>query len=39
MAQELVSAYLHATFSNEERQVRRLNKVKALEQRCGTEGT
>ena len=30
---ELLSAFLHATFSGEERHVRRLNKVKALEQR------
>ena len=36
MAQELVTAYLQATFSNEERHVRRLNKVKALELRFGT---
>jgi ribose 5-phosphate isomerase B len=31
MAQELVSAFAGARFSNEERHVRRLNKVKALE--------
>ncbi len=33
LAHELVTAYLHATFSGEERHVRRLNKVKALEER------
>jgi ribose 5-phosphate isomerase B len=33
LAQELVSAYTSAKFSNEERHVRRLNKVKALEAR------
>jgi len=33
LAQELVSAYSSAKFSNEERHVRRLNKVKALEAR------
>jgi ribose 5-phosphate isomerase B len=32
-AQEIVSAYMKAKFSNEERHVRRLNKVKALEAR------
>jgi RpiB/LacA/LacB family sugar-phosphate isomerase len=32
---ELVTAFLHATFSGEERHVRRLNKVKALEERGG----
>jgi RpiB/LacA/LacB family sugar-phosphate isomerase len=31
LAHELVTAFLHATFSGEERHVRRLNKVKALE--------
>jgi ribose 5-phosphate isomerase B len=31
MAQELVSAYAKAKFTNEERHVRRLNKVKAIE--------
>jgi ribose 5-phosphate isomerase RpiB len=33
MAQELVSAYVHAHFTNEERHVRRLAKVHALEER------
>ena len=33
LAQELVSAYTSAKFTNEERHVRRLNKVKALEAR------
>jgi RpiB/LacA/LacB family sugar-phosphate isomerase len=33
---ELATAFLHATFSGEERHVRRLNKVKALEERGGT---
>jgi RpiB/LacA/LacB family sugar-phosphate isomerase len=33
LAQDLVSAYLGAKFTNEERHVRRLNKVKALEAR------
>jgi ribose 5-phosphate isomerase B len=36
MAQELVGAYLKAKFTNEERHVRRLNKVKALEARVGS---
>jgi len=31
LAEELVSAYAHARFTNEERHVRRLNKVKAIE--------
>ena len=31
VAEELAAAFLAATFSNEERHVRRLNKVKALE--------
>jgi ribose 5-phosphate isomerase B len=35
MAQELVTAYLHAAFTHEERHVRRLNKVKALEAKFG----
>ena len=36
LAEELVEAYLSATFSKEERHVRRLNKVKAIEARyCG----
>jgi RpiB/LacA/LacB family sugar-phosphate isomerase len=33
LAQELVSAYTSAKFTNEERHARRLNKVKALEAR------
>jgi ribose 5-phosphate isomerase B len=33
LAQEIVTAYFGAKFSNEERHVRRLNKVKALESR------
>lgn len=36
MAQELVSAYAHARFTNEERHVRRLNKVKALEAKASS---
>jgi ribose 5-phosphate isomerase B len=32
MAQEAVEAYLNAEFSNEERHVRRLNKVKEIEE-------
>jgi ribose 5-phosphate isomerase B len=32
MAQDAVEAYLKAQFSNEERHVRRLNKLKAIEQ-------
>jgi ribose 5-phosphate isomerase B len=32
---ELAVAFLHATFSGQERHVRRLNKVKALEERGG----
>ncbi|HYL35985.1 MAG TPA: ribose 5-phosphate isomerase B [Bryobacteraceae bacterium] len=36
LAQELVSAYLSAKFTNEERHVRRLGKVKALEARFGS---
>jgi|GEM_PF-2147781 len=31
LGHELVTAFLHAIFSGEERHVRRLNKVKALE--------
>jgi RpiB/LacA/LacB family sugar-phosphate isomerase len=34
LAQELVSAFAHAKFTNEERHVRRLNKVKAIEARA-----
>jgi ribose 5-phosphate isomerase B len=33
LAQDIVSAYMGAKFSNEERHVRRLNKVKAIEAR------
>jgi ribose 5-phosphate isomerase B len=33
LAPELVRAFLSARFSNEDRHVRRLNKVKALEER------
>jgi ribose 5-phosphate isomerase B len=33
LAQEIVTAYIGAKFNNEERHVRRLNKVKALEAR------
>ena len=33
LAEDLVSAYLGAKFTNEERHVRRLNKIKALEAR------
>jgi RpiB/LacA/LacB family sugar-phosphate isomerase len=32
LARELAAAFVHATFSGEERHVRRLNKVKALEE-------
>ncbi len=36
LAQECVAAFVHAKFSNEDRHVRRLNKVKAIEARfCG----
>ena len=31
LAQDLVDAYLNAAFTNEERHVRRLKKVKAIE--------
>ena len=31
LAQEAVDAYLKATFTNQERHVRRLNKIKAIE--------
>ena len=33
LARELAAAFVHATFSGEARHVRRLNKVKALEER------
>jgi ribose 5-phosphate isomerase B len=33
LAQDIVSAYIGAKFSNEERHVRRMNKVKAMEAR------
>jgi RpiB/LacA/LacB family sugar-phosphate isomerase len=33
LSNELAEAFVHATFSGEERHVRRLNKVKALEER------
>jgi ribose 5-phosphate isomerase B len=33
LGRELVTAFLHATFSGEERHVRRLNKVRTLEKR------
>ncbi len=36
LAEELVRAYLGASFTNEERHVRRLNKVKALERKNGS---
>jgi RpiB/LacA/LacB family sugar-phosphate isomerase len=36
MAQEVIAAYIGAKFTNEERHLRRLNKVKALELRFGT---
>jgi RpiB/LacA/LacB family sugar-phosphate isomerase len=36
LAQELVGAYIQAAFTREERHVRRLNKVKALEARFGS---
>jgi RpiB/LacA/LacB family sugar-phosphate isomerase len=36
LARELTTAFVHATFSGEARHVRRLNKVKALEERGGT---
>jgi RpiB/LacA/LacB family sugar-phosphate isomerase len=35
LGRELAAAFLHATFSGKERHVRRLNKVKALEERGG----
>src|SRR5215813_42312 len=37
LAQDLVDAYLNATFTKEERHCRRLNKVKALEARYSKE--
>ena len=36
LAQDLVKTFLGAKFSNEERHVRRLNKVKAIEAKCAT---
>jgi len=33
MAQDLVAAYAHASFTKEERHLRRLSKVKAIEAR------
>jgi len=35
LGRELATTFLHATFSGEERHVRRLNKIKALEERGG----
>ena len=35
LGRELATTFLHATFSGEERHVRRLNKIKALEEREG----
>jgi RpiB/LacA/LacB family sugar-phosphate isomerase len=35
LARELAAAFVHATFSGEARHVRRLNKVKVLEERGG----
>src|SRR5262244_2008381 len=37
LAEELVKAYLSATFTNEERHARRLGKVKALEAKFGAK--
>lgn len=34
LAEDLVKAYLGAKFTNEDRHVRRLNKIKAMEARC-----
>jgi ribose 5-phosphate isomerase B len=34
LAEDLVKAYLAAKFTNEDRHVRRLNKIKALEAKC-----
>ena len=39
LAQELVKAFLGAKFSNEERHVRRLNKVKAIESKYTAGGS
>ena len=39
LAQEVVDAYLNATFTNEERHVRRLNKVKAIESKYTGQGS
>jgi ribose 5-phosphate isomerase RpiB len=36
LGRELANAFVHATFSGEARHVRRLNKVKALEERGRT---
>ncbi len=36
LAEELVKAYLGAKFTNEDRHVRRLNKIKALESKCAS---
>jgi RpiB/LacA/LacB family sugar-phosphate isomerase len=39
LARELVGAYCHAVFSNEERHVRRLAKIHALEMKAGGHQT
>jgi ribose 5-phosphate isomerase B len=38
LAQDLVKAFLGAKFTNEERHVRRLNKVKAIEAKYAAGG-
>jgi len=38
LAEDLVKAFLAARFTNEDRHVRRLNKVKALEAKCAASG-
>ena len=38
LAEDLVKAFLAAKFTNEDRHVRRLNKIKALEAKCAASG-
>jgi len=38
LAKELARTFVHATFTNEERHVRRLAKVRALEERYERDG-
>jgi ribose 5-phosphate isomerase B len=39
LAEDLVKAFLAAKFTNEERHVRRLGKIKALEAKCAAAGS